>query len=126
MRFHAAEVRIGEMFGNLARYLDTAADVFEDPAAAAKTGTLFWYLPGYSAFHSPSVMARKGDWKLIRSLEDDDYQLFQTAKDIGETRNRALTNSPIGEGLNQAAMDWLDATKAPRMTPNPDYDPDAR
>ncbi|MEM1443531.1 MAG: hypothetical protein AAGF67_14395 [Verrucomicrobiota bacterium] len=96
------------------------------PEVEAKKRTVFWYLPGYSAFHEPSVIARRGSWKMIRSLEDESYQLFNTDQDIAETKDRTLNNSRIGETLSDEAMAWLDEIEAPRMTPNQEYEaPDA-
>jgi arylsulfatase A-like enzyme len=82
---------------------------------------LYWYLPGYSAFHEPSVMVRRGDWKLIRSLESDGYQLFDTGSDIGEAMDCSGDKPELASTLNAAAMQWLDDLDAPRMMPNPEY-----
>ena len=63
---------------------------------------------------------------MIRSLEDESYQLYNTDQDIAETKDRALNYSRIGETLSDEAMAWLDEIDAPRMTPNPEYEaPDA-
>jgi len=87
---------------------------------------MFWYLPGYSAFHTPSVMIRNGEWKLIRRLEPEDYLLFNTSTDIGESSEQSKANPEFAERLNGSVMRWFDDRDAPRMTPNPDYDPSAR
>lgn len=68
-------------------------------------------------------MVRSGDWKLIRRLETDESLLLNTATDIGETSDQSETKPEISKRLNQSALNWLDAMKAPRMTPNPEYDP---
>ncbi len=100
--------------------------LFQDPATVKLDRSLFWYLPGYSAFHTPSVMVRNGDWKLIRRLESEDYMLFNTSTDIGESSDQTNTHSELAERLNGSAMSWLDELDAPRMTPNPEYDSSAR
>lgn len=97
--------------------------LLQDPNKVQSNRDLFWYLPGYSAFHAPSVMVRSGDWKLIRRLETDESLLLNTATDIGETSDQSETKPEISKRLNQSALNWLDAMKAPRMTPNPEYDP---
>jgi arylsulfatase A-like enzyme len=97
--------------------------LFCDPAEGMNNRNLFWYLPGYSAFHTPSVMVRTGDWKLVRRLETEQYDLFETAKDIGESKDVSQEEPQRAASLNRAAMRFLDEMDAPRMTPNPQYDP---
>ena len=86
--------------------------------------SLFWYLPGYSSFHEPSVMVRRGDWKLVRRLDEDDSELFDTTREIGETTDQSDSESELALSLNQAALKWLDDLNAPRMKPNPEFDRD--
>lgn len=100
--------------------------LFRDPASVKLDRSLFWYLPGYSAFHTPSVMVRNGDWKLIRRLDSEEYLLFNTSTDIGESSDRSKTHSELAARFNSSAMSWLDQLDAPRMTPSPEYDPSAR
>lgn len=95
--------------------------LFQAPDRGLAERNLYWYLPGYSAFHKPSVMVRRGEWKLIRSLETDALQLFDTSTDIGESNDRSHNEPEIAASLNEAAMQWLDDLDAPRMTPNPEY-----
>lgn len=95
--------------------------LFKSPDQTSPQRDLHWYLPGYSAFHTPSVIVRRGNWKLIRRLESEDALLYDTSRDIGETTDLANTNSDIAASLNASAMQWLDRLDAPRMTPNPDY-----
>lgn len=84
---------------------------------------IFWYLPGYSAFHKPSVMVRRGSWKLIRRLDEDEFELYNTTHDVGEQRNLSEAEPELASSLNQSAVAWLDALDAPRMKPNPEFDP---
>lgn len=84
---------------------------------------LYWYLAGYSSFHHPSVMVREGDWKLIRRLDSEEFELYATNIDIGESTGRAAAEPGRADRLNRAAMAWLNELNAPRMTPNPEYDP---
>jgi arylsulfatase A-like enzyme len=100
-------------------------DLFQAPDQGLTERNLYWYLPGYSGFHTPSVMVRRGKWKLIRRLESEEYLLFDTTSDIGETKNRVEDEPEIASSLNNAAMKWLDDLDAPRMTPNPEYNPQA-
>lgn len=84
---------------------------------------IFWYLPGYSAFHKPSLMVRRGKWKLVRRLDVDESELFNTDHDIGESKDLSKAEPELTSSLNQAAVTWLDALNAPRMKPNPEFDP---
>lgn len=97
--------------------------LFRDPKWKMGERNLYWYLPGYSAFHTPSVMVRRGNWKLIRRLESDSRFLYDTANEIGESTDVSDSNIELAAGLNRAAMKWLTDLDAPRMIPNPAYDP---
>ena len=99
------------------------SNLFRSPGNGLEDREVFWYFPGYSSFHSPSVVARQGKWKLIRRLESEEFLLFDTVADIGETNDVSSSNPELAATLNASAMRWLDATNAPRMTPNPEYDP---
>ncbi len=98
-------------------------ELFQSPDMGLAERNLYWYLPGYSAFHQPSVMVRQGKWKLIRSLESESLQLFDTDRDIGESTDRSQEERELASTLNGAAMKWLDDLDAPRITPNPEYAP---
>jgi arylsulfatase A-like enzyme len=95
--------------------------LFQRPDQGLAERNLYWYLPGYSAFHQPSVMVRRGRWKLICSLETGACQLYDTVSDIGEARERHAQRSELTTMLKDAALRWLDDLDAPRMSPNPDY-----
>jgi arylsulfatase A-like enzyme len=97
--------------------------LFRSPGQGLAERNLYWYLPGYSAFHEPSVMVRRGQWKLIRSLETEAFQLFDTLTDIGETNDLGGDHPEIASDLDSAAMRWLDDLNAPRMIPNPEFKP---
>lgn len=96
--------------------------LFQKPDSEVNDRNLYWYLPGYSAFHRPSVMVRNGKWKLIRRLESEEAMLFNTDSDIGESTDMSDDNAELASNLNTAAMKWLDTLNAPRMTPNPEFD----
>lgn len=47
--------------------------------------TLFWHYPHYHASGwRPGSGVRKGDWKLIHFYEDDHFELYNIAADVGE------------------------------------------
>ena len=94
-----------------------------DPRSQTPNRKLYWYLPGYSSFHTPSVMVRQGDWKLIRRLETSEFELYNTQREIGEATDLGENEPSRAADFNQAAINWLDRLDAPRMVPNPEYDP---
>jgi hypothetical protein len=69
------------------------------------------------------VVARRGDWKLIHLFETGESELYHTDKDIGETRNVAAEHPDVVKDLESCIRKWMDEAEAPRMTPNPEYDP---
>lgn len=97
--------------------------LFYHPEAGLPARKLYWYLPGYSSFHTPSVMVREGEWKLVRRLENDSYELFNTNEDISESMDVSDDQRELASRLNQEAVAWLDRLDAPRMKPNPEYTP---
>jgi arylsulfatase A-like enzyme len=85
---------------------------------------LFWYLPFYSSFNRPCVVVRRGKWKFIYLIEMEKGEMYNTETDIGETTDLSADFPLLEKDLTQAALQWLDDTEAPRMVPNPDYQPE--
>ena len=100
--------------------------ILHDAGAQLAQRDIFWYLPLYSSFNRPSVVIRRGEWKLIHLLESGDFELYNTEKDIGEKNNLAAQHPELAQNMNRRALQWLDDTDAPRMTPNSTYDPEWR
>jgi arylsulfatase A-like enzyme len=98
-------------------------ELFQSPTEGLAERNLYWYLPGYSAFHEPSVMVRQDRWKLIRTLEGEAFELFDTRTDIGESNDLSRDHLELASALDADAMQWLDDLDAPRMIPNPGYKP---
>ena len=67
---------------------------------------------------------RMGDWKLIEFFEDGTLELYNTRKDISETKNLAKDMSAKVKEMHQVMLAWRKDTKAPVPTKlNPAYDP---
>ena len=84
---------------------------------------LFWYLPFYSSFNRPCVVIRRGQWKFIYLIEEEKGELYDTEEDISETTDLVAKHPNLVKDLTKRALDWIEDTDAPRMVPNPDYNP---
>ncbi len=82
---------------------------------------LYFHYPNY-AFHKKNRMAgavRSGKYKLIRRYDDDSLELYDLAKDIGETKNLAARFPEVAQGLRQKLDRWLQKTGANLPTRSP-------
>jgi uncharacterized sulfatase len=96
--------------------------VLRDPSAALPREALFWHLPHYH--HStPASAVRKDDWKLIEFYEDGTRELYDLAKDPGESENLAGVNPDKTTELAGDLAKWREAIGARMPVPNPAYDP---
>ena len=93
-----------------------------DPQERLGSREVFWYFPSYSSFHRPSVVVRRGDWKLIHLFETGESELYHTGDDIGETTNVAAEHPELVKELESCIREWMEEAKAPTMTPNLEYD----
>lgn len=97
---------------------------------------LFWYLPLYDLRWgaTPCAVIRDGDWKLIDYFGDSfdaegNYrsgprlELFNLARDVGETKNLSSENPAHATALQQRLRDWLATIPAVVPGRNPHYDP---
>ncbi len=82
---------------------------------------LFWHYP---FFHHgvPASAVRLGDWKLIRNLEDNRYELYNLKKDNEEKFDLASKETAQVARLSSLLDKWLKELKAPMPVPNPDFD----
>ena len=89
------------------------------------------YLQGYTVRHghfrtTPAGAVRIGDWKLIEFFEDGTLELYNTGKDLSETKNLAKKRPDKAKELHEVMLSWRKDTKAPVPTKlNPAYDPKA-
>ena len=98
--------------------------------AALDREAIFVHSPQYSAatLHRPSTSVRRGDWKLIRFYCDgpdqqDRHELYDLAKDIGETTDLAGQQPQIVGELSALLDRFLADTEAVVPRPNPRYQP---
>jgi arylsulfatase A len=110
-----------------------------------KRNTLHWYMPLYDRLNysewatTPAAVIRKGNYKLIKFFGDyidisEGYkkhipgkriELYNLAKDIGETQNLSESNPDIATELEIELDDWIASTGAGLPSINENYNPDS-
>ena len=94
--------------------------LFRDPAASLPPRPLFWHFPCYTQASTPLGTWRSkpcsvilsGDWKLHYYYEDERYELYNLALDIGEADNLAETRPEVQQALARQLRAWLVETEA--------------
>ena len=97
---------------------------------AAPRDSLYCFVPNYYPKPGtiPATYVRRGDWKLIRFHGDgvdgaDRFELYNLAKDVGESKNVAAENTELVQKMNAGITAYLARTEAMVPIPNPAYDP---
>ena len=86
--------------------------VLEGKKAPAR-GAVFWHYPHFSNQGGrPSAAVRRGNDKLILSLEDDSAQLFNLKTDPGETTDLAAREPKKAEELKALLKNWQRSVNA--------------
>lgn len=84
---------------------------------------LFWHFPHYTNQGGrPAGAVREGDWKLVENYEDESAELFDLAKDPGETTNLAAQEKGRADGLQKKLREWRQRVGAQECVPNPAFD----
>jgi phosphatidylethanolamine-binding protein (PEBP) family uncharacterized protein len=87
---------------------------------------LFWHFPVYSGPTAPCSAIRSGDWKLLEFFETGKTELYDLARDPGESRDLAHSEPARAKEMSEKLYVWQKSLAAPRPTcPNPAYDPAA-
>jgi arylsulfatase A len=85
---------------------------------------LFWHYPHYSNQGGPPAGAvRSGDYKLIEFYEDGRLELYNLARDIGESEDLSKSEPKRAAELHAALKKWRQSVDAAMPTENPKYDP---
>lgn len=85
-------------------------------------GPVYWHYPHYgNQGGTPACSVRSGNWKLIRFLEDEHYELYNLREDIGEEHNRMEENASIAADLKTVLNEWLIEVGARLPKRNPDH-----
>jgi len=74
---------------------------------------LFWLRPpdrpGPANERFPDLAIREGDWKLLINEDGSKPQLYNLAKDAGESKNMASEQPAVVERLKKLVLDWRKA-----------------
>jgi arylsulfatase A-like enzyme len=85
--------------------------------------TLFWHYPHYgNQGGAPGTAVRRGDWKLIHWFERDQWELFNLATDLSETKNLAAEHPEKVAELKAEMARLHRETGSLDPMPNPAYD----
>ena len=83
---------------------------FTGQSAAGRTQPLFWKRPpdrpGTPDEPLPDFAMREGDWKFLMREDGSQAQLYNLAKDEGETKNLAAQEPQLVQRLTKAVLDW--------------------
>jgi arylsulfatase A-like enzyme len=89
-----------------------------------KDRPLFWHYPHYSnQGGEPGSAIRQGEWKLIRFYDRPRQELFNVARDPGETQNLVNREPAVVRKLGAKLDSWLKDTRAILPSTNPNADP---
>ncbi|HEX5104191.1 MAG TPA: sulfatase-like hydrolase/transferase [Pirellulaceae bacterium] len=103
-------------------------------SAASRRAPIFWRRPPDRKNHPPALpdpqpdlAVRDGDWKLLCNYDGSQPELYDLARDRGETTNLAAKHPDIADRLTAAALEWhrsLPADNGPKLGPtSPDSAP---
>jgi arylsulfatase A len=88
-----------------------------------RRGPLFWHYPHYSNQGGvPAGAIRDGDYKLIEWYEDGRVELYNLARDIGESED--LAKADLGRAARMLGLlrKWRETVHAAMPVANPKYD----
>ncbi len=86
---------------------------------------IFWHYPVYH-HDEPMSAVRKGKWKLIHNLVNDQRFLYNLENDIGETTNLSQSEHELADEMYQLLEQWRSDCGAEFPVPNPGFIPDGR
>jgi len=88
--------------------------------------SLLWHFPHYRHRPGPYSIVRQSNWKMIKYYEGPKYELYNLAKDLGESKDLAAAMPDQVKKLNQRLDQLLATTKAKLPRVNPNYRPARR
>jgi len=86
--------------------------------------TLYWHYPHYhGSTWTPGASILDGDWKLIEFYERGDCELYNLAKDQGESNNLSQQRPDLTNKLRGKLKAWQKKMDAQMPQANPDFLP---
>lgn len=87
-----------------------------------KRKAIFWHYPHYHIEGAvPYSAVKNGDWKLIKNLETENFELYNLKEDIGEKNNLVNDYPNIVNEMIKMLDDFYQTTKAQMPKTNPDF-----
>lgn len=93
----------------------------ETPVTRSREGLVF-HFPHYQG-EAPHSTLIKGDYKLIHLYETNTSQLYNLAKDIGESKDLSKSQPELASSMESELLTRLKAIGADLPEMNPQYDP---
>ena len=104
-------------------FQDLSPLLFDGQPAATKPRSLAWHQPHYmNQGGKPAGALREGDWKLLEQYEDGSLELYNLAKDPGETTDLAAAEPARVAALRGKLEAWRRSVGAAPTRANPDFD----
>ncbi|HWQ52813.1 MAG TPA: sulfatase [Bryobacteraceae bacterium] len=95
--------------------------LLRNPRATLARDALYFHYPHYYDTTSPVSAVRARQWKLLEFHEDHRVELYDLARDPGESRNLAAQLPERAAELRGRLHRWLESVAAQMPEPNPDY-----
>ena len=95
--------------------------------AKIKPRSIYWHYPNYIGANHPGgarpcSVIRKGNWKLIESLEENRAELYNLKDDLGEKENLAMRMPKKTRQLRRMLEQWRNEAQVQMPERNPDFD----
>lgn len=86
--------------------------------------SLYWHYPHYANQGGrPGGVVRTGNWKLVQFYENNRLELFNLAKDSGESSNLSASEPARVQEMAHELARWRESVGAKMPRPNADYVP---
>jgi hypothetical protein len=86
--------------------------------------SLYWHYPHYANQGGrPGGVVRTGNWKLVQFYENNRLELFNLAKDSGESSNLSSSEPARVQEMAHELARWRESVGAKMPRPNADYVP---
>lgn len=89
------------------------AALLRNPQGPYERGPIYWHYPHFSNQTSrPSGAMREGNWKLVKSYETNQIELFDLSTDESETRDLSKQQPDRAQRMHQTFTAWLKSVDA--------------